>query len=63
MTILSDLHSAADRAEIVNRRGASPKQIEFLASLMEQCGKDARDIGCECTHIQTGQPLYRRLFG
>tara|TARA_R110000824_G_scaffold161741_2_gene337160 strand:- start:1135 stop:1788 length:654 start_codon:yes stop_codon:yes gene_type:complete len=49
MTILSDLHSAADRAEIVNRRGASPKQIEFLASLMEQCGKDARDIGCECT--------------
>ena len=49
MTIQSDLHAAAARAEIVDLRGASQKQVNFLASLMEQCGKDASDIGCECT--------------
>ena len=48
MTLLSDLTTAAGRADMVGR-GASTKQVNFLASLMTQCSKDASDIGCECT--------------
>ena len=51
MTLTSDLTAAAGRADLIGR-GASPKQVNFLASLMTQCGKDASDIGCECTHTQ-----------
>jgi len=50
MTVLSDLATASNRAVSVNRRGASEKQVTFLASLMEQLGHDADVIGCGCAH-------------
>lgn len=51
MTLTSDLTAAAERADLIGR-GASTKQVNFLASLMSQCGKDASDISCECTQTQ-----------
>ena len=48
MTLTNDLSAAAARADMVGR-GASPKQVSFLASLMDQLNLDAAEIGCACT--------------
>lgn len=52
MTLTSDLTAAAGRADMVGR-GASPKQVSFLASLMDQLDLDAAEIGCECTNTHS----------
>jgi hypothetical protein len=48
-SIRRDLSTAASRADIVDRRGASDKQVAFLASLLDRCGDTADDVGYSCT--------------
>lgn len=50
--IAQALDKAAERCEFLDKTPATGKQVWFLASLIQQAGEDAKDIGCCITNTK-----------
>ena len=59
--ILPSLRAAAMRAESIGQRGASEKQISYLASLMVKAGHDAGEFEMNSSLVLTSMNASKRI--